>query len=36
MSDADAVVGTGITQPQWSATKANLNANCGTTGSFAP
>jgi hypothetical protein len=35
MSDAEAVVGTGITQPQWSAVKANLNANCGTTGSFA-
>jgi hypothetical protein len=36
MTDANAVVGTGITQSQWSAVKANLNANCGTAGSFAP
>ncbi|TAG78819.1 MAG: hypothetical protein EAZ21_11905 [Betaproteobacteria bacterium] len=36
MSDVYAVLGTGITQPQWSAVKANLNANCGTAGSFAP
>ncbi len=28
-SNANAVVGTGISQPQWAAVKANLNANCG-------
>lgn len=27
---ANAVLGTGITQAQWSTVKANLNANCGT------
>jgi hypothetical protein len=36
ISDADAVVGTGITPSQWSTVTANLNANCGTAGSFAP
>lgn len=35
-SDADAVVGTGITAAQWTAVKNNLNAQCGTMGSFAP
>lgn len=33
-SNATAVVGTGISQAQWASTKANLNANCGT--SFTP
>ena len=33
-SNAAAVVGTGISEAQWAATKANLNANCGT--NFAP
>jgi hypothetical protein len=33
-SSANAVVGTGITQGQWDATRNNLNANCGT--NFAP
>ncbi len=35
-SDADAVVGTGITAAQWTLVKNNLNAQCGTAGSFAP
>lgn len=34
--DASAVGGTGITASQWTAAKVNLNANCGTAGSFAP
>ena len=34
--DSAAVAGTGISSSQWGATKANLNANCGTAGSFAP
>lgn len=29
-SNANAVVGSGISQAQWAAVKANLNANCGT------
>ncbi len=33
-SNANAVLGSGISQAQWAAVKANLNANCGT--SFAP
>ena len=33
-STANAVVGSGISQAQWAAVKANLNANCGT--SFTP
>jgi CSLREA domain-containing protein len=34
LSEATAVAGTGITQPQWNAARLNLNANCGT--NFAP
>jgi len=34
LSEATAVVGTGISQPQWNATRINLNTNCGT--NFAP
>jgi hypothetical protein len=34
--DASAVGGTGISAVQWTAVKSNLNANCGTAGSFAP
>ena len=34
LSEAAAVAGTGITQPQWNATRLNLNANCGT--NFTP
>ena len=29
-SSSAAVAGTGITEAQWNATKANLNSNCGT------
>ena len=34
LSEFTAVAGTGITQPQWNATRLNLNANCGT--NFTP
>lgn len=34
LSEATSVAGTGITQPQWNATRLNLNANCGT--NFTP
>ena len=33
-TSANAVIGTTITQSQWDATRANLNANCGT--NFSP